>query len=177
MSNILDSIYDQTKGFKTMDLRGIGSQVRARRSELGLSQERLAKLGGLSRATINQLEMGTLKDLGVAKLAVVMELVGLHLSASQRATSQRALLMASRTASVSYKLPLQATQLAQALASGKLPPPLLPHMATLLDEAPLPLLVSTVAQAAELAQVPPKKIWRNLFRWAQKLRSPRAAWA
>ena len=74
------------KSFKTMDLRRIGSQVRARRSELGLSQDRLAKLGGLSRATINQLEMGTLKDLGVAKLAVVMELVGLHLSASQRAT-------------------------------------------------------------------------------------------
>lgn len=160
-----------------MDLHEIGSQVRARRSELGLSQGRLARLGGLSRATINQLEMGTLKDLGVAKLAAVLELVGLQLSVNQGAPSQRSLLMASRTASVSYKTPLRAAQLAQALASGELPPPLVPYVATLLDEAPLPLLVSTVAQAAELSELPPKKIWQNLIRWALELRSPRAAWA
>jgi DNA-binding XRE family transcriptional regulator len=42
--------------------------VKVRREALGLSQQALGRLAGLSRATINQLERGTLRDLGVAKL-------------------------------------------------------------------------------------------------------------
>jgi len=99
-----------------MNLREIGLLVRARREELGLSQERLAKLAGLSRATINQLETGTLVDLGVTKLKALTDLVGLQLEASRRVPSRHGLLMASRTASVSYKLPLDVRRLAKALA-------------------------------------------------------------
>ena len=51
-----------------MNLAEIGPLVQRRRQALGLSQARLAKLAGLSRATINQLETGTLVDLGAAKL-------------------------------------------------------------------------------------------------------------
>jgi len=164
-----------------MNLREIGVRVRERREALGLSQELLAKLAGLSRATINQLETGTLNDLGVTKLAALMELVGLRLEAtpraSKRASSRHALLMASRTASVSYKTPLEPSQLAKALVTGELPDTLLPHMATLLDEAPLPLVVSAVEEAAERGHVPPKRIWRHLTRWAHELHSPRQVWA
>ena len=164
-----------------MNLLELGLRVRDRRVALGLSQERLAKLAGLSRATINQLESGTLNDLGVAKVSLVLELVGLRLEATPRASSRaparHALLMASRTASVSYKTPLEPGQLAKALASGELPTALLPHVATLLDEAPLSLVVSAVEEAAERSHVPAKRIWRHLMRWAQELRSPRRAWA
>lgn len=51
-----------------MELREIGTKVQARRLEVGLLQEHVAKLSGLSRVTINQLENGTLKDLGFSRL-------------------------------------------------------------------------------------------------------------
>jgi len=83
-----------------MDLREIGQLVRQRRETLGLSQERLARLASLSRATISQLETGTLVDLGVAKLSALMDIVGLQLEAGTRKSSRNGLLMAGLAASV-----------------------------------------------------------------------------
>ena len=159
-----------------MNLREIGLLVRARREELGLSQERLAKLAGLSRATVNQLETGTLVDLGVAKLKALLDLLGLQFDANRRVPSRRGLLMASRTASVSYRLPLDVRRLAKALATGEVPADLMAHVATFLDEAPLPLVVSAVEEAAERGLVPPKRIWEHVLRWARELNSPRRVW-
>jgi len=159
-----------------MNLREMGCLVRERREALGLSQERLAKLAGLSRATINQLESGTLLELGVTKLSSLMDLVGLQLDAGTREPSHRGLLMASRNASVSYKVQLGAGQLAKALTMGDVPADLMPHLATFLDEAPLPLVVCAVEEAAQRGQVPPKRIWQRLVRWARELHSPRQAW-
>lgn len=160
-----------------MNLREIGVRVRERREALGLSQERLAKLAGLSRATINQLETGALNDLGAVKLATLLELIGLRLEASTSRSPRHGLLMASRTASVSYKTRLDSEQLARALATGELPRALAPHVATLLDEAPLPLVIAAVEEAAKLSRIPPKRIWQHVARWAAELRSPRQAWA
>ena len=160
-----------------MKLPEVGLLVRERRETLGLSQERLAKLAGLSRATINQLETGTLVDLGVTKLAGLMELVGLQFEAGVRGMPRRGLLMASRTSSVSYKARLEAGQLAKALATGEVPADLLPQVATFLDEVPLPLVVSAVEEAAKRGRVPPKRVWQHLVRWAREFRSPRQAWA
>jgi transcriptional regulator with XRE-family HTH domain len=159
-----------------MNLREIGLLVRERREALGLSQDRLAKLAGLSRATINQLETGTLVDLGVTKLASLLDLVGLRFEAHARGTPSHGLLMASRTASVSYKAQLDAAQLAKALVTGEVPAELLPHLATFLDEAPLPLVVSAVEEAAKRGRVPPKRIWQHVVRWASDLHSPRRVW-
>ncbi len=160
-----------------MNLHEIGKLLRERRDTLGLSQDRLAKLAGLSRATINQLETGALVDLGVIKLACLLELVGLTFEAHARTTPHRGLLMASRTASVSYRTQLDAAQLAKALATGEVPPGLLPHVATFLDEAPLPLVVSAVEEAAKRGRVPPKRIWQHVVRWASEINSPRRVWA
>lgn len=160
-----------------MNLREIGQIVKARRVSLGLSQQRLARLANLSRATINQLENGTLADLGVAKLAALLGVLGLQLEATANEPTGKSLLMASRTASVSYKKQIDANQLALALATGELPASLLAHVSTFIDEAPLPLVVSAVEEAAQLRGVPPRRIWQHLARWAQELRSPRPAWA
>ena len=160
-----------------MNLRELGDLVRARREVLGLSQQRLARLSGLSRATINQLENGTLVDLGVSKLANLLDLLGLQLEATARkAAAPHALRMASRAASVSYRTPISTHQLSQALATGELPPDLIAHVSTFLDEAPLPLVISAVEEAARHEGVPPKRIWQYLTRWAHELRSPRPAW-
>ena len=67
--------------------------------------------------------------------------------------------------------------LADALVAGTLPPALVPQVATLLDEAPLPLIVAGVAEVAERTHTPPKTLWKHLTAWAQALQSPRPAWA
>ena len=160
-----------------MNLREIGLVVRDRRQTVGLSQERLARLSRLSRATINQLENGTLVDLGVSKLAILMDLIGLQLEAGPRNTARHGLRMASRSASVSYRTQLDAGQLARALATGSVPAGLVAHISAFIDEAPLPLVVSAVEEAAYLQGVPPKRIWRHLTQWAHDLQSPRPEWA
>lgn len=159
-----------------MQLHEIGSAVRERRRALGLSQQALARLAGLSRATINQLENGTLRDLGIAKLANVLGLLGLGLDTRRLATAGHGLRMASRAASVSYRRALDPESLADALASGEIPSGLEPHLATLLDETPLRIVVGAVEEAARRTRVPPARIWRNLARWAVELRSPRRVW-
>ncbi|MDQ7743217.1 helix-turn-helix transcriptional regulator [Hydrogenophaga pseudoflava] len=160
-----------------MNLADIGQLVQARREALGLSQARLARLAGLSRATINQLENGSLVDLGAAKLLALLNLLGLDLAAQPRASQAHALALLSQTASVSYRQALQPGALADALVAGTLPPALVPQVSTLLDEAPLPLIVAGVAEVAERTHTPPKRLWKHLTAWAQALQSPRTAWA
>ena len=160
-----------------MDIAEIGRLVRARRVALGLSQARLASLSGLSRATINQLETGALVDLGVAKLIALLKLLGLAFHADVPKTRQRALQSISQTASVSYKLALDPTALAAALVDGELPPSVTPHIATLLDEAPLALIVAAVDEVAMASSQSPKLLWKHLLQWARDLKSPREVWA
>jgi len=160
-----------------MNLTDIGQQVQARRQALGLSQARLAALCGLSRATVNQLENGSLADLGAAKLIALLDLLGIRLDVGASCGFKHALQLVSQTASVSYRSALQPAALAAALADGVLPVRITPQVATLLDEAPLALIVAAVEEVAKTAGVPPKRLWKHLFQWAQQLHSPRTVWA
>jgi transcriptional regulator with XRE-family HTH domain len=160
-----------------MNLREIGLKVWQRRTDLGLSQDRLSKLCGLSRSTIHHLEKGSLNDLGAAKLMSLLSLLGLDMITQERHKWQHGLYMASMTASVSYRTKLLSRDLSRSLASGVLPDQIYPHVATLLDEAPLEIIVSAVEEAAKNNQVAPKVIWKNIDRWAQEMHSPRSAWA
>lgn len=159
-----------------MNLIEIGQRIRDRREELGLSQDRLARLGGLSRVTVNQLETGLIGELGASKLLHLLDLLGLTLDARTRVTQGHALRMACRTASVSYKRALSPREFSRALAYGTLPTEITPHVATLLDEAPLQIIVSAVEEAALQEHVAPKAIWRHVIKWAQVLQSPRKEW-
>lgn len=161
----------------SLRLDEIGRMVRQRREDLGLSQARLARLAGLSRATINQLETGTIVDLGVSKLAQLLDLLGLSLRAEQETSRGRGLQAISQTASVSYKRTLTPKLLAAALVSGELPARWIPHVSTMLDEAPAKFIVSAVEEAAGSKGVPAKVVWQHLLRWAHELKSPRSAWA
>ncbi len=160
-----------------MNLLSIGQLVQRRRQALGLSQARLAKLSGLSRATINQLETGTLVDLGASKLIGLLDLLGLDLDAHERPPRHNALNLASQTASVSYKQVLEPQALAAALVDGQLPAQWRPQVATLLDEAPLPIIVSAVEAVASHSSCSAKMLWKHLFQWAHELQSPRQVWA
>jgi len=82
-----------------------------------------------------------------------------------------------QTASVSYRQSLTPKLLATVLASGELPAKWLPHVSTMLDEAPAKFIVSAVEEAARSQGVPAKMVWQHLLRWAHELKSPRSAWA
>ena len=160
-----------------MNLAVIGRLVQARRHALGLSQARLAKLGGLSRATVIQLEGGSLVDLGASKLIALLDVVGVDLDAGARHPRGLALQQVSQTSSVSYKNVLDPQVLAAAMMDGGLPAAITPHVATLLDEAPLSLIVETVEEVALTHSMSPKTIWKHLLKWAQEVNSPREVWA
>jgi transcriptional regulator with XRE-family HTH domain len=160
-----------------MNLQEIGKIVRARREALGLSQQRLARLAGLSRTTINLLETGNLADLGIVKVGELLDLLGLVLDAHQPdRPSANPIQIASKTASVSYRENLTPDELILALTTGAIPHNRAAHFSTLVDEAPLSLLVSAVETAALKSAVSPKKIWKHISQWAADFQSPRKCW-
>lgn len=56
----------------------VGERVRAARREMGLTQQELADLAGVSDATVRQIEHGTGKGT-LGSLMAVLEVLGLHL--------------------------------------------------------------------------------------------------
>lgn len=154
-----------------LNLAEVGAAVRARRNALGISQVRLAHLSGLSRQTIGGLESGALQDLGFNRVAQVLNVLGLDSAVPMVSARSRknGLWMAAKTASVSYKRELDADTLAHTLVKGEVPPQYVAHIAHLLDEAPIPMLVMAVEAAAEHEHIAPRRIWRNIARLAKEL--------
>ncbi len=158
-----------------MNLIAIGRTVRARREALGLSQGQLAHLSGLSRQTLVGLENGTLNDLGVNRAAQVLSVLGLDMPepTALARRKKRGLWMAAKNASVSYTRELEPEMLGKVLVSGDVPEWFVPHLAHLLDEAPVPMVVMAVEEAASKAHVPPRKVWRNVAKLAKSLSAHR----
>ena len=63
-----------------MRLREIGNRIRSERRTKGLTQARLAEEAGLSRATLNGLEKGTVRELGFHKLDAILGILDLELA-------------------------------------------------------------------------------------------------
>lgn len=158
-----------------MKLQEIGAAVKQKRAQLGLLQEQVANLVGLSRVTVNQLENGTLKDLGYAKLNAVLDVLGIDLTAQESAGLKNGLAIAARSASTSYRAILSASDLASVLRTGEVPTQFQPHIMAFLEEAPLPVMVKAVAEAAT-PDAPSSKIMKNLQRLAKEWRVCREVW-
>lgn len=163
----------------------LSSAVRTRRSDMGLTQTMLAKLSGLSRATVNQVENGTVKDLSLTRAATLLGVLGLSMTVATARPGRRlttsnaksaALDLAARTASVSYRVALSADQLRKALTTGAVPASLLPHIHTLLDEAPVSLLASVVEQLHLELDVERTQVWKKMRELARQLKSSRDLW-
>lgn len=159
-----------------MNLVELGGRVRAKRLQTGLSQGHLAKLTGLSRVTINQLENGTLKDLGYSKLKTVFDVLGVDMQIQQSDGVRSALAVAARTVSTSYRDVLTPEMLSEILRSGMAPDRYHPHLMTLLDETPLPIVVKAIAEAST-SDTPAKKIMKHLTRWAHEWKTRRMVWS
>ena len=162
----------------------LSTAVRTRRSDMGLTQLTLAMLSGLSRATVNQLEKGTIKDLSLTRAARLLDVLGLSMAIARPRPASRdrdkekstALDLAARTASVSYQASISAAQLREALTSGTLAPAYQPHVYALLDEAPVSLLASVAEQLHRDAGVERAHVWKQMRALAHRLKSSREIW-
>ncbi len=161
----------------------LSQAVRTRRLEIGLSQKVLAKIAGLSRTTISQVEGGTLKDLSLTRTAALLEAIGLTLSITPAhprrpltASGYKPLELAARSASVSYARPLPPAVLGEVLASGAVESAFVPHLATLLEEAPVSLLAKVVEQVHAEAELPREAVWANMRRLAMRFKIARDLW-
>ncbi len=163
----------------------LSQTVRTRRQEIGLSQQRLATLAGLSRATIVQLEGGTLKDLSFTRTASVLQVLGLGLTIGlahprlgpRPVSSTPPLELAARTASTSYRGHLTAAALGKALRTGEMPAGFEAHVYALVDEAPVALLARVVEQMHAEADMAREAVWSTLRGWARARKSRRDLWS
>lgn len=158
-----------------MQLYEMGLAVAKRRTELDLTQAQLARLAGLSRFTVNQLETGKLKDLGINKLIALLSVLGIELTIKRR-PEQKSLYKAAVSANVSYKGHLTEHLLANALTTGQIPQGCESQLSVILDEVPVPVVVKAVEEAAKHAGTQPRKIWKNLATWSKDLHLYRRVW-
>ena len=159
-----------------MNIYEVGKAVRIRRLILGLTQLRLAKLAGLSRQTVQQLEAGTIADLSFGRVVNLLGVLGLSFTppTTKAREKKRGLWMAAKNASVSYKGELTSEQLQRALASGRVPANHTSQLLHFLDETPLQMVVMAVEETAHLATVPPVRIWACVAQLARQLESKRS---
>lgn len=57
----------------------IGQQIKLARKQRKMTQADLATMLGMSRATISQIETGSVQEIGVRKLIRILEIFGLEL--------------------------------------------------------------------------------------------------
>jgi transcriptional regulator with XRE-family HTH domain len=158
-----------------MTIQMIGKEIHARREKVGLSQMRLAKLGDLSRQTVQRLEAGTINDLSFKRLTRILSILGLTLDTPSLAARQRkrGLWMAAKTSSVSYRREMSSQELESALSSGIAPEELQSNLLHFLDEAPLPVVVMAVEETAQQEGVHPATIWTNVGKLGKQLGATR----
>ena len=147
-----------------MRIHELGHAVRNARRARNLTQAQVAKIAGISRETLNLLESGLVRDLGIRKVLAVLEELGLALTVEPigRPRSPNYLRMACTTANVSFKSALTEDELVHALVTGKVPAGRTAHLRSLFDEAPTTMLNVLAEEAAKWSQ--PGKLEKNLER-------------
>ena len=152
-----------------MRIQELGSEIRRVRQVRGLTQAQLARAAGLSRETLNLLENGLVRDLGIRKVLALLDHLGLSVTVEETMQPRRPdyLSMACTTANVSFKSALAEDELIHALGTGKVPVKRGPHLRALFNEAPIPLLQGLTSEAARWTK--PGKLEKNLRKLASDL--------
>jgi transcriptional regulator with XRE-family HTH domain len=159
-------------------LKELGTAVRQRRQDMGLSQQQLADLVELSRVTVNALETGKLKDLSSNRIERLANGLGfaVGLVGTRRAKDKGAFEAAARVASVPYKTQLPAGVLLDSIKDGVVPPGFIPHLRTLLQEAPIAILADIADELQRSHSVPKPETWNRMRMLAGVLKSDRRLW-
>lgn len=156
-----------------MDVVELGALLRRARERSGLSQGDLARMAGLSRATVNYAERGRV---GIGADALIELMALLDISLNPTLDDNRAIRLLAQTASVSYREKLSSAVLLRAFGEGSVPKKWVPHIATLLDEAPDRLLLRGVREVARKTRQPVESIWRNVQLLAETTDSTNPRW-
>lgn len=145
-----------------MRIQEMGQEIRRVRMARDLTQAELARSTGITRETLNRLERGLIADLGLRKVLMLLEHLGVSISLQHGARTRRPnyLRMACSTANVSFKSALTEDELVRALITGKVPAGRSAHLRSLLDEAPVALLSGLAREAGKWTQ--PGQLQRNL---------------
>jgi transcriptional regulator with XRE-family HTH domain len=145
-----------------MKLEQIGHEIKRFRLARGLTQAQLAAAAYLSRTTLNQLENGLVKDLGIRKVQAILEQLGLVLATQSPPKPQPPdfLSLASTTASVSFKTALTDHELLRALLTGRIPANRRPHFRVLFEEAKPAVMQGVVRQVNQWTK--PGRVAKNL---------------
>lgn len=164
-------------------LSELSNVVKRQRSEMGLSQERLGELAGLSRATINELETGRLGNLSLTRAERLANVLGYGLGVTgirkPKLDEQPggALEVAARSGGISYREPIPPETLRHALVTGTIPPKQIAQLRAVLDEAPLSVLSAAVAEIELESGAPRKVTWQKMRQLAVALACTRGIWS
>lgn len=63
-----------------MDLQNLGFELKKLRREKKWSQETLGKYSGITTRTISKIENGFLEEVGIKKVAILLDLLGVEFS-------------------------------------------------------------------------------------------------
>lgn len=163
-----------------MELSQLGPLVRAQRKACGLSQKDVARLAGLSRATINYLENDPDFDIGAVKLLAVLKILGIAITVEPRQPAEDldfidASLAKLGKASKGDAITREA--LVEAIVTGRPPLERRAALAHVLAEAPAGVLVAAVRLATSTGDVGAKDAWRHLRGLANALEVTGGLWA
>ncbi len=156
--------------------------VVSKRCEMGLSQERLANLSGLTQSTLKEIETGTLPDLSMTIAERLLNVLGYGLGVTgirkPRAGPEfpTALHTAARLSSTSYREQIPPETLREALLTGAAPGSYIPQLRVLLDESPLNILADAAAQIEAEHSVPCKTTWKCIRQLAAATACSREIW-
>jgi transcriptional regulator with XRE-family HTH domain len=155
-----------------MKVEQIGYEIKRFRLARGLTQAQLAATAHVSRTTLNQLENGLVKDLGIRKVQAILEPLGLVLATQSPPKQQQPdfLSLASTTASVSFKTSLTDHELLRALLTGQVPADRRPHFLALFEEAKFAVMHGVVRQVGQWTK--PGRLSRNLVKIAAAIDWP-----
>jgi len=63
-----------------LDLQNLGQELKKLRHEKEWSQDTLEKYSGISKRTISKVENGFIEEVGIKKVAILLDLLGMELS-------------------------------------------------------------------------------------------------
>lgn len=159
-----------------MHIAEIGAQIRQARKARGLTQATLAARSGIARETLSQLESGTARDLGIAKILRLLHEVGLEVQILEStAPVADYVALAASAGSTGFREPLGQEELVRTLLTGEPPLRKAPHLRRLLEDSPPQIVRGLVSQVSRWTK--PGKVAKNLVALAKKLDvEPRAEW-
>ena len=165
------------------EFAAIGSAARTRRSDMGLTQARVAELCDLPLATVEQLENGSIGELNWGHAVRLLSVLGLTVQVSNPRSTRRqrkegtpALEIAARSASTSYKEILSAEDLRIALLNTTYPGNVKPYVRAFLEEAPIALIADVVEQLHHETGVDRFELWQQMRDMACVTHTVREIW-